>query len=135
MKTSHPESPEEAGNLIKITVLRKVFSKQLYFIRSRREHLRTIEYRRYSRITFVENTISNSPKVLRTKFLESDGFFCFNRMCKFGSLKNTLTAITILSELYFRLRRFILLVQTKEMIYKKLWQQHKPLTTMQMSET
>ena len=27
----------------------------------------------YSRFTFVENTISNSPKVLRAKFLGSDG--------------------------------------------------------------
>ena len=29
-----------------------------------------------SRLIFVENTISNSPKVLRAKFLGSDDSFC-----------------------------------------------------------
>ena len=29
----------------------------------------------YSRFTFIENTISNSPKVLRATFLGSDGLF------------------------------------------------------------
>ena len=57
-----------------------------------------------------------SPKVPRTKFLESDRFFCFSGICKFGSFKNPFTVITSLSELYFQLRRFILLVQIKEII-------------------
>ena len=30
----------------------------------------------------VENTIRNSPKILRVKFLENDGFFCFIKKCK-----------------------------------------------------
>ena len=34
----------------------------------------------------------------------------------FGSFKNPFAAITSLSELYFRIRRFILLVQTKKVI-------------------
>ena len=46
----------------------------------------------------------------------SDGLFCFISICKFGSLKNPFATITILSELYFRSRRFILLVQTKKVI-------------------
>ena len=72
--------------------------------------------RRYSRFTFVENTISNSPKVPRAKFLGSDGLFCFSSIYKFGSFKNPFAMITSLSELYFRLRRFILFVQTKKVI-------------------
>ena len=41
---------------------------------------------------------------------------CFCSICKFGSLKNTFATITSQSELHFRFRRFILLVQTKKMI-------------------
>ena len=40
----------------------------------------------------------------------------FIRICKFGSFKNPFAMITSLSELYFRFRRFILLVQTKRVI-------------------
>ena len=41
--------------------------------------------KRYSRFTFHENTIGNSPKVLRAKFLGSDGLFCFTSVCKYAS--------------------------------------------------
>ena len=44
------------------------------------------------------------------------GLFCFISICKFGSFKNPFAMITSLSELYFRFRRFILLVQTKKVI-------------------
>ena len=37
-------------------------------------------------------------------------------ICKFGSFKNPFATITSLSELYFRFRRFVLLVQTKKVI-------------------
>ena len=57
-----------------------------------------------------------AKKVLRANFLGSDGLFCFNSICKFGSFKNPFATITSLSELYFRFRRFILLVQTKKVI-------------------
>ena len=56
---------------------------------------------------YLENTISNSPKVPWVKFLRSNGLFCFISMCKFGSFKNPFAMITSLSELYFRIRRFI----------------------------
>ena len=46
----------------------------------------------------------------------SDGLFCFSSICKFGSFKNPFPMITSLPELYFRFRRFTLLVQTKKMI-------------------
>ena len=40
------------------------------------------------------------PKVLRAKFLGSNGFFCFSRICKFDSFKKPFATITSLSELY-----------------------------------
>ena len=48
----------------------------------------------------------------------SDGIFCFISIYKFGSIKNPFTMITSLSELYFRFRKFILLVQMKKVISK-----------------
>ena len=39
-----------------------------------------------------------------------------------------------LSEIYFKFCRFILLVQTKPEKLYKLWQQHKQLKAMEMSE-
>ena len=53
---------------------------------------------------------------MRAKFLGSNGLFSFISLCKFGSLKNHFGTINNLSELYFRIRRFILLVQTKKVI-------------------
>ena len=41
----------------------------------RRQHLWVIKQRRYSRFTFVENTIVKLPKIPRAKFLGSDGLF------------------------------------------------------------
>ena len=58
----------------------------------------------------------NLPKVPRAKFLGSDGLFCFISTCKFGSFKNPFATISSLSELYFRIREFIFLVQTKNVI-------------------
>ena len=72
--------------------------------------------RKYKRFFFVENTISNSPKVQRGKFLLSDGLFCFISIGKFGSFKNPFAIITNLPLLFFRFRRFILLVQMKKVI-------------------
>ena len=70
----------------------------------------------YCRFTFVENTLSNLPKVLRATFLGSKGLFCFISICKFASFKNPFATITNLPELYFRFRRFILLIQMKKVI-------------------
>ena len=58
-----------------------------------------------------------SPKVMRAKFLGSNELFCFVGICKFGSLKNSFPTITSLSQLYFTIRRSILLVQTKKVIF------------------
>ena len=63
-----------------------------------------------------ENTISNSPKVTRAKFLGSNGLFCFISICKFGSFKNPFTTIASLSELFRRFKRVNLLAQIKKMI-------------------
>ena len=45
-----------------------------------------------------------------------DGLFCFISICKFGSFKNPFAMITSLSEIYFRFKRFVLLVQTEKVI-------------------
>ena len=87
-------------------------------------------------MTFVESTIGNLPKVARAKFLENDELFSFISICKFGSFKNPFAMITSRSELYFRFRRCILLVQKKKVISMNwfLWQQHKQLKIIEMSE-
>ena len=61
-----------------------------------------------SRLEFLETFLANNfaLSVTEAKFLESGGLFNFINICKFGSFKNPF-------ELYFRFRRFILLVQTK----------------------
>ena len=69
---------------------------------------------------WTEKTISNSQKVPRANFLWSDGLFCFSSICKFYSIKNTFAMITSLSEIYFRFRRLILLVQTKKVTFINL---------------
>ena len=46
----------------------------------------------------------------------SDLLFCLISTCKFGSFKNPFATITSLCELYFRFRRFIILVHTKKVI-------------------
>ena len=73
----------------------------------------------YSRLAFIEKTISKSPKVPRTKFIGSDEIFCFISICKFGCFKNSSETITSLSELYFRFRIFFLFVQTKKVTSMK----------------
>ena len=59
---------------------------------------------------------SNSWEVQGTKFLASDGLFCFIIICKFGSFKNPFATISSLHEHYFRFWRFNLLVQMKKVI-------------------
>ena len=93
------------------------FSKQFCFIICRTQHLWVIEQRRYSRFTLVENTITNSPKVLLAKSLGIDKIICFISICKFSNFKNPFAMITSLSKLYFRFRRFVLLLQMKKVIY------------------
>ena len=71
----------------------------------------------YSRFTFLENSVTNSPKVLTAKFMGSEKLFCFSSICKFGSFKNPFSMITSLSELHFRFWRFTqMFVQMKKVI-------------------
>ena len=49
--------------------------------------------------------------------LGRDILFCFVSLSKFGSLNNPFTTITSLSELHFRHRRFILLIETKVVFF------------------
>ena len=57
-------------------------------------------------VALVETTIFESQ-------FSGKGLFCFSSICKFDCLKNPYATITSLSQLYFRFRRFILLVQNK----------------------
>ena len=68
----------------------------------------------FSRFTFFENTISNSPNILRARFLEKDGLFCFIVYASFTASRTFLQQL--LACLNFRIRRFILLLQTKKVI-------------------
>ena len=56
------------------------------------------------------------PKFSKASLLGTHGVFCFISVCKFGSFNNPFAMIASLSELYFRFRRFVLLVQAKKMI-------------------
>ena len=105
------EMPESS----RLEILEK-FLANIFSLSDAEDNTSGLLNRRYSRFTFVENSISNSPKVPRAKFLGSDTLFRFTRICKFGSFENPFATITSLSELYFRFRRFILLVQTKKVI-------------------
>ena len=97
------EIPESS----KLEFLEKFSVKKFFFIRCSRQHLWAIEWRRYIEwFTFVKNTISNSLKVLRAKFLGSDRRFCFSSICKFDSFKNPFAMSTSLTELSSRFRRF-----------------------------
>ena len=58
---------------------------------------------------------------MRDKFQGSDGLFCFISTRKFDSFKNPFVTISVRSELYFRFRRFTLLVKQKSDFYE-LWQ-------------
>ena len=66
----------------------------------------------FSRFTFFENTISNSSKVLRAKFLEKDGLFYLLAYASFTASRTFLQQL--LACLNFRITRFILLLQTKK---------------------
>ena len=69
-----------------------------------------------SRFAFVRKLLAIRQKVPRAKFLGSYGIYCFSSLCIYGSLKNAFATNSTLSEHKFRFRRFILLVQKKEVI-------------------
>ena len=56
--------------------------------RCRRQHVRAVKQRRYSRFNFVRNTISNSSKLASAKSLGSNRVCCFIFIRKFDSFKN-----------------------------------------------
>ena len=66
-----------------------------------------------------------------TKFL---GLFCLGSIYKFGSFKNNFATITSLSELYLRFRIIYSVDKIEKKDFYELWQQHKQLKKMEMSE-
>ena len=66
-------------------------------------------------LTLLRTLLAISQKSREPSFWEGIDS-CFISICTFCSFKNPFTKITSLSELYFRTRRFILLVQMKKVI-------------------
>ena len=95
---------------IKIRVLRKFFRKQFSFIWCRKQHLRVVEQRRCSRFTFLRTLSGIGQKSHEPGFLKVMDS-CFISTKKFVSYKNPIAKITSISERYFRIRSFILLVE------------------------
>ena len=60
--------------------------------------------------------------------------FCSISVCKFSKFKSPFVTITGLSELYFRFKGFILLVEMEKNDFFELWQPKKQLKAMEMSE-
>ena len=92
------------------------FSTNSWFFRFRRQHLRGVEYRRYSRLPLRKTLSAIHQKSWEPSFWEAIDSF-FSSLCKFGSLKNPFATISSLCELYFRFRLFIFLVQTKKFLW------------------
>ena len=129
--SSRRENRQRDTQVIKIRVQRKIFSKQFCFIRCRRQHLWPVEKRRYSRFTFIENTISNSPEVTRASLWEVMDSFV---LLAYTSLAASRTLLQrLLACLNFTLESEIFLFGTNEKndFYER-WQQHKKLKTMEM---
>ena len=96
-------------------VLRKDFSKQFCFIRCRSWHLWAIEQRKYIAELPLLRTLSTiCQKSCKQSFWEVMDSFVLLAYAGFGSFKNPFVTITCLSKLYFRFRRFILLLHTKK---------------------
>ena len=74
--------------IIKIRVFGKLFSKQLCFIRCRRQHLKA-DKQRYSSFIFVWEHYKQFLKVLGAKFLRSHRLFCFICIYKVWQLQES----------------------------------------------
>ena len=106
--------------LIKVRVFRKVLSIQFCLIRSEDNLSRSLNRGGKADLLLLRTLLAicqkyQKPKVSKAKSLGNDELFCFISIYKFGSFKNPFAMITSLTELYFRFRRFILLVQMKKM--------------------
>ena len=67
-----------------------------------------------NRVGISDFSVTNSPKIPGANFLGREVLFCFISIWTFCSFKNSFATITSLSELYFSVRPFILLVQMKK---------------------
>ena len=89
----------------------KHFSKYVCLVRCRRQHLRTIKYKRNSKFIFPKTTISSLPKVARVQVLRGERLLCIISLSTFVRFKNTFSMIISFFE------RFIILVQRMCMNY------------------
>ena len=86
--------------VVKVKVLRKVFSKQFSCIKYRRKHLWTVKWRRYSRFTLLRTLLGICQMSLEPTFWEVMDS-CFISICKFRSFKNSFVLITSLLNFRF----------------------------------
>ena len=82
----------------------------------------------------LSNTISNSPKAAKPKFLVSGRLFCFISISKFGSFKNLFPMINSLSKFTLDSKIYSIGTNEKKKDFYELWQHHQQLKTMEMSE-
>ena len=95
--------------VIKFRVFRKVFSEQFYLPDAEENTSGLL-----NRGGIVDLPLLRS--CWKWSFREVIDAFFFINICKCGSFKNPLAMITSMSELYFRFRRFLLLVQMQKVI-------------------
>ena len=74
----------------RLKFLEKILSNNFALSDAKNNTFQYVEWIRYSRFTFVENTISILPKIQRAKFIWSNRLFCFT----IGSFKNPYATIT-----------------------------------------
>ena len=113
--SSRRENRYRDTRVINIRVLRKDFSKYFCFIRCRSNSSVLLNRGGISDLPLLRRLLSTLPKVLRAKFLGTDGHFCFTSMHVWQLQEPSL------SEPYFRFRRFILLLQLEKKISMSKW--------------
>ena len=123
------EKKQRTNSIIKIRVFGKDFNRQRCLIKCRKEQFRTIELRRISRFTVLEETIWNSPNFIRTflgKFLGHNRLLCFIIIHEFSHFRNSLTTVASLPQFTLYQIYLFCVVKTKELIFYshknlKLW--------------
>ena len=111
----HGKKGKEIPEPSRLEFLEKFFYKLRCFIRSKRQHSGPSNRGGIVDLPFLRILLEILQKTSEPSSWEVMDS-CFSSICKFGSFKNLFSMITSLTELYFRFRRFTLLVKTKKVI-------------------
>ena len=115
----------------RLEFLEKFSASKYCFIRCRIQHLQAVEYRKYSRFTFFENTIHQKSR--KPSFWEVIQSFVLLAFARFVASRTLLQWLVTCLNLALDADFTILLVKAKT-DFHELWQQHKQLKIMQTSE-